>query len=147
MRTASGILNGEQCICYKSLCHERSLKQSSAGCSNPTNGFQMGTILTSTAALELMRQSAVAGIPGEMHAELVSGGCSDYAIVFKAGRNSGEPISRESGVTLYSSAEQVKLFSGIVIDYQESLSGGGFFLSGKLIDVSSCGNCFSFRDV
>ena len=105
----------------------------------------MGTILTSNAALELMRQSAVAGIPGEMHAEVVSGGCSDFAIVFKAGRNSGEPISRESGVTLYSKAEQVRLFSGMVIDYQESLSGGGFFLSGKTIDVSSCGNCFSFR--
>jgi Fe-S cluster assembly iron-binding protein IscA len=80
-----------------------------------------------------------------MHAELVSGGCSDYAIVFKAGRHSGEPISRESGVTLYSNAEQVGLFAGIVIDYQESLSGGGFFLTGKSIDVSSCGNCFSFK--
>lgn len=106
----------------------------------------MGTILTSKAALELMRQSSLAGIPGEMHAEIVTGGCSDYAIMFKAGRNSGEPISRESGVTLYASANQVRLFSGITIDYQESLSGGGFYLSGTVIEVSSCGNCFCFRD-
>lgn len=106
----------------------------------------MGTRLTLRAASELMRQSAVAGIPGEMHAEVVSGGCSDFAITFKAGRHSGEPISRESGVTLYSQAEQVKLFAGLMIDYQESLSGGGFVLSGAAIDVSSCGNCFSFKD-
>ncbi len=145
MQAALGILLARHCICYTSPRHGHQLKEASAGNSDQNEGSGMGTILTSNAAKELMRQSAVAGIPGEMHAEVVSGGCSDCAIVFKAGRNSGEPISRESGVTLYSTAEQVRLFSGMVIDYQESLSGGGFFLSGKTIDVSSCGNCFSFR--
>lgn len=101
--------------------------------------------LTKRAALEMMRQTSVAGIPGEMFAELVSGGCSDYSIVFEPGRNSGLAASRESGVTLYVKQEQLKKFKNIVIDYRENLSGGGFFVEGNNIQVSSCGNCFSIK--
>ena len=93
----------------------------------------------------MMRQTSVAGIPGEMFAELVSGGCSDYSIVFEPGRNSGLAASRESGVTLYVKQEQLKKFKNIVIDYRENLSGGGFFVEGNNIQVSSCGNCFSIK--
>lgn len=109
----------------------------------------MGTKLTKRAALEMMRQTSVAGIPGEMFAELVSGGCSDYSIVFEPGRNSGLPASRESGVTLYVKKEQLEKFKDIVIDYRENLSGGGFFVEGNNIHASTCGNCFSmtkYRD-
>ena len=105
----------------------------------------MGTKLTKRAALEMMRQTSVAGIPGEMFAELVSGGCSEYSIVFEPGRNSGLAISRESGVTLYVKQDQLEKFKEIVIDYRENLSGGGFFMEGKNIQVGSCGNCFSIK--
>ena len=91
-----------------------------------------------------MRQSSVAGIPGEMFAEIVSGGCSDFTIIFKPGRNLGSAISRESGVTLYAKQSQIAQFDRINIGYREDLSGGGFFFQGPTIKVSPCGNCFSF---
>ena len=104
----------------------------------------MNVHLSRAAAHELMRQSAVAGIPGEMYAEIVSGGCSDYTIIFKPGRNLGTAITRESGVTLYAQPNQISQFIGIRIGYRENLSGGGFCFTGQRICVNPCGNCFLF---
>ena len=103
------------------------------------------TFFTQPAAKELMRQSAFAGIAGEVFIDIVTGGCSEYSIVFSPGHRRGVPISRESGVTLYADYEDVKDFEGIRIDYRESLAGGGFVLSGDTINVCNCGNCFSYK--
>ena len=103
------------------------------------------TYLTKSAAQELMRQSAFAGIAGEDFVDIVPGGCSTYSIAFSPGHRKGVPISRESGVTLYADHEDVEGFKGIRIDYRESLAGGGFVLSGNSIDVCGCGNCFSYK--
>ena len=100
--------------------------------------------MSRAAAYELMRQSSVAGVPGEMFAEIVSGGCCEFTIIFKPGRNLGSAISRESGVTLYASQSQMSKFDQIKIGYREDLSGGGFFFQGPTINVNPCGNCFSF---
>ena len=101
--------------------------------------------LTKNAAKELLRQSAFSGLPGEMFADIVQGGCSDYSLAISPGRRTGEPIARESGVTLFADPEKAGLFERIEINYQESLAGGGFYLSGETINVCACGNCFSFK--
>ena len=103
------------------------------------------TFLSKAAAQELMRQSAFAGIAGEVFVDIVRGGCSEYSIVFSPGHRKGYPISRESGVTLYVDHDDVEGFKGIRIDYRESLAGGGFVLSGDTINVCGCGNCFSYK--
>ena len=100
--------------------------------------------LSRAAAHELMRQSAVAGIPGEMFAEIVGGGCSDHTIIFKPGKNLGTAIAREAGVTVYAQSSQLSQFNGIRIGYREDLSGGGFYFVGQNIRVNPCGNCFEF---
>ena len=101
--------------------------------------------LTKNAAKELLRQSAFSGIPGEMFADIIPGGCSDYSVAISTGRRTGEPIARESGVTLFADPAKVELFKSIEINYQESLAGGGFYLTGDTINVCACGNCFSFK--
>ena len=101
--------------------------------------------LTKNAAKELLRQSAFSGLPGEMFADIVQGGCSDYSLAISLGRRTGEPIARESGVTLFADPEKAGLFERIEINYQESLAGGGFYLTGDTINVCACGNCFSFK--
>ena len=105
----------------------------------------MMAYLSKSAAKELLRQSAFSGIPGEMFADITSGGCSDYSLVISPGRRTGDPIARESGVTLFADLDKVKLFEKVEINYQESLAGGGFYITGETIDVCACGNCFSLK--
>ena len=105
----------------------------------------MMAYLSKSAAKELLRQSAFSGIPGEMFADIKTGGCSDYSLVISPGRRTGEPIARESGVTLFADPDKVKLFEKLQINYQESLAGGGFYITGETIDVCACGNCFSLK--
>ena len=49
------------------------------------------------------------------------------------------------GVTLFADPDKVKLFEKVEINYQESLAGGGFYITGETIDVCACGNCFSLK--
>ena len=88
-------------------------------------------IITHTAASELCRQAAFAGTPGVMHLDLVGDTCGDgwLHIRLKPGQNSGVPIARTDGITLYAPAEQSTILNGLTLSYFGDLSGGGFLIS------------------
>lgn len=100
--------------------------------------------LSASAASELGRQAAVAGTPGLMHLDLVTGGCEHWTIRIRPGHLAGVPLARADGVTLYAPAEQMELLTGLTLDFRGDLSGGGFLVrpcEGVL--SCACGSAFS----
>ncbi len=115
--------------------------------------MQRGNVLSITpiAAAELNRQAAFAGTPGLMHLELVEDTCGEgwLHIQLSPGKNSGVPVSRVDGVTLFASATKLDLLNGLILSYYSDMSGGGFLISAPADSEScACGAGFRFaRDV
>ena len=108
---------------------------------DPTAGLR----ITPRAAAELCRQAARGGYPGSMAIELVAGSCEAWALQLKAG-SKGEALARSDGITLYGPADQLHLLNGLQLDFQCSLSGGGFLLrGGERIRSCPCGAAFTPR--
>ncbi len=84
-----------------------------------------------SAATELIRQSAFGGTPGEMHIDLLPDGFGEgwLYIRLRCGNQSGVPIARSDGITLFAPTEQIRLLKGLNLDYFCDLSGGGFLIS------------------
>lgn len=100
--------------------------------------------ITAAAAAELGRQAAVAGTPGQMHLELVSGSCEDHVIRLQPGAMAGLPIARADGITLHAPAAQVQALEGLCLDYRGDLSGGGFLVTARSgIRCCPCGSAFT----
>ena len=107
----------------------------------------MGYNLTvsKNAVNELIRQSAFGGTPGEMHIDLLPDGFGEgwLYIRLRCGNQSGIPIARIDGVTLFAPEEQVGLLKGLNLDYYSDLSGGGFLISApEGAKPSTCGTGF-----
>ena len=107
----------------------------------------MGCNLTvsKSAAAELIRQSAFGSTPGEMHIDLLPDGFSEgwLYIRLRCGNQSGIPIARTDGVTLFAPEDQVSLLKDLILDYYSDLSGGGFLISTpKGAQPSTCGSGF-----
>jgi Fe-S cluster assembly iron-binding protein IscA len=100
--------------------------------------------LSAAAAAELSRQAAVAGTPGLMHIDLREGGCEQWTIRLRPGHLAGTPVARADGITLHAPAEQVRLLTGLHLDYKGDLSGGGFLVRpGGDVRSCACGAAFS----
>ena len=87
--------------------------------------------ITPTAAAELGRQAAFAGMPGSMHLDLLEDTCQEgwLHLRLQPGQLNGVPIARTDGITLYAPVEQLEIFKGLRLNYYGDLSGGGFLLS------------------
>lgn len=104
-----------------------------------------GLRITPRAAAELCRQAARGGYPGSMEIELVAGSCEAWALQLRAG-SEGKALARSDGITLYGPADQLHLLNGLQLDFQCSLSGGGFLLrGGERIRSCPCGAAFTPR--
>ncbi len=106
-------------------------------------------IISKSAAAELIRQSAFGGTPGEMHIDLLPDGFDEgwLYIRLRCGNQSGTPIARTDGVTLFAPAEQVSLLNGLSLDYYSDLSGGGFLISPpEGAQASTCGSGFKLNE-
>ncbi len=101
--------------------------------------------LTKSATAELIRQSAFGGSPGEMHIDLLSDGFDEgwLYIRLRTGKQTGVPIARTCGITLFAPKDQLFLLKGLSLDYQGDLSGGGFLISTpEGAQPSMCGSGF-----
>ena len=100
--------------------------------------------ITNSAAAELGRQAAVAGTPGLMHLDLVSGSCETHTIRLQPGAMGGIPVARGEGVTLHAPAAQSAQLAGLCLDYRSDLSGGGFLITASSgIRSCACGSAFT----
>jgi Fe-S cluster assembly iron-binding protein IscA len=100
--------------------------------------------ISASAAAELGRQAAVAGTPGLMHLDLVSGSCEQHVIRLRPGHLAGIAMARADGVTLHAPEEQLHLLEGLCLDYRGDLSGGGFLISPQdSVRCCLCGSAFS----
>ena len=99
--------------------------------------------ITPTAAAELCRQAAVAGTPGLMHLDLLSGGCEAWTIRLRPGHLAGQPVARADGVTLHAPEQQLPLLTGLVLDFRGDLSGGAFLVrASEGVHPCACGAAF-----
>ncbi|NCU76220.1 MAG: AIR synthase, partial [Synechococcaceae bacterium WB7_1C_051] len=58
----------------------------------------------------------------------------------------GNGCLRSDGITLYGHSHQMQLLQGLQLDFQSSLSGGGFLLrGGEKIRSCPCGAAFTPR--
>ena len=106
--------------------------------------------ITSTAAAELVRQSAFAQTPGFMYLDLVQDSCGEgwFHIRLYSGQNDGVPVGRTDGVTLFASRDQLKLLQGLCLSYFGDLTGGGFLISTPSgAEACSCGSGFRFPKI
>ena len=100
--------------------------------------------ISASAAAELGRQAAVAGTPGVMHLDLVSGSCEQHVIRLRPGHLAGIAMARADGVTLHAPEKQLHLLEGLCLDYRGDLSGGGFLITRvEGIEPCACGSAFS----
>ena len=105
--------------------------------------------ITSSAAAELGRQASFAGTAGKMHIDLLKDPCSEgwLHIRLQPGSVKGVPIARTDGVTLYAPSDQLKLFKGLILNYYDDLSGGGFLISSpEGAESCACGSGFRYSD-
>ncbi len=105
----------------------------------------LSLFVSPAAAAELGRQASYAGSPGLMHLDLVEDNCGEgwLHIRIRPGQNSGIPVARTDGITLYAPAEKIDLLQGLKLNYFGDLSGGGFVISAPLGSEScTCGSGF-----
>ena len=105
--------------------------------------------ISKSAAAELLRQSAYGGTPGEMHIDLLpdSSGEGWLYIRIRRGHQSGVPISRTDGITLFAPKSQINMLERLTLDHYADLSGGGFLISTpKGAERSTCGSGFKLKD-
>lgn len=74
------------------------------------------------------------------------GGCSglSYGMGFEKEKNQDDQVLHQHGLDIIVSKEDASILSGTVIDYKESLMGGGFTIDNPNA-IASCGCGSSFR--
>ena len=104
-------------------------------------------IITKAASNELLRQSIYRGTPGKIflylqHDNLDVGWMFLRVNVWK---ESGIPIARTDGLTIYAPDSQKSLLDELTLDHYQDLTGGGFLISAPKGTIkSSCGSGFKF---
>ena len=104
-------------------------------------------IVTNSASSELLRQSISRGSPGEVFVYLQPDKFEEGWMFLRVGarNNSGIPIARTDGLTVYAPESQKNLFDGLTIDHYQDLTGGGFLISAPSgAEKSTCGSGFKF---
>ena len=105
-------------------------------------------IITKSATAELLRQSAFGGTPGEMHIDLLPDGFDEGWLYLRisCGNQSGIPVARNDGITLFAPEEKLSLLKGLKLDHYGDLSGGGFLISTPTgAKGSPCGSGFKME--
>ena len=104
-------------------------------------------IITRAAANELLRQSIYRGTPGKIFLYLQPD-TLDVGWMFlrvNVWKESGIPISRTDGLTVYAPESQKSLLDELTLDHYQDLTGGGFLISApKGTTKSQCGSGFKF---
>lgn len=103
--------------------------------------------LTPTAAHMIHNLLTSKGMPDHgLRVFVQGGGCSglSYGMAFEDQAEVGDEIIEENGVKVYVDQISAMYLQGAVIDYVESLMGGGFKIENPNA-VSSCGCGHSFR--
>ena len=101
--------------------------------------------ISSSAAAELIRQSAFSRTPGLMHIDLLPDSSNEgwMHIQLSAGKKDGVPLARTDGITLFASSHQMNILRGLKLHYYGDLSGGGFLISTPIgAKGCSCGAGF-----
>jgi len=104
-------------------------------------------IVTNSASSELLRQSISRGSPGKVFIHLQPDKFEDGWMFLRVGdwNNSGVPVARTNGLTVYASESQKSVLDGLTIDHYQDLTGGGFLISTPIgAEKSTCGSGFKF---
>ncbi len=103
--------------------------------------------LTPIAAQKISDLLTAKGLPDHgLRVFVQGGGCSglSYGMAFEDHAEDGDEIIEQNGVKVYVDQISAMYLGGSVIDYTESLMGGGFKIENPNA-VSSCGCGHSFR--
>ena len=104
-------------------------------------------IITNAASSELLRQSIYRGTPGKIFLYLQKDNLDVEWMFLKVNiwQESGIPIARTDGLTVYAPDYQKSLLDDLTLDHYQDLTGGGFLVSApKGAIKSSCGSGFKF---
>ena len=104
-------------------------------------------VVTNSASSELIRQSISRGSPGEVYVHLQPDKFEEGWMFLRvsAWNNSGIPIARTDGLTVYVLESQKNLFDGLTVDHYQDLTGGGFLITAPTgAEKSTCGSGFKF---
>ena len=102
-------------------------------------------IITNSASSELLRQSISRGSPGIVYIHLQPDKFEEGWMFLRvsAWKDTGIPIARTNGLTVYAPESQKSLFDGLTIDHYQDLTGGGFLISTPIgAEKSTCGSGF-----
>lgn len=104
--------------------------------------------LTPKAALKvqaLLKDPAQTGATG-LRVKVVGGGCSglSYQLGLERQAGPGDKVSESEGITIYLDPKSALFIGGTLIDYEESVMGGGFaFKNPNAKGSCGCGSSFT----
>ena len=78
------------------------------------------------------------------------GGCSglSYTLTFAEGTEEGDESFTSEGISIVVSKNDLPIVKGTVIDFKQSLMGGGFIINNpNAIATCGCGSSFKTKDV
>jgi len=103
--------------------------------------------LTPAAAAHIRRAMANEGLHGHgLRISVVTGGCSgnEYAMNFTSGPQDGDTVYEFDGLKVFVDAPSRDKLTGTVLDYVDSLSGGGLrFKNPNATHQCGCGTSFA----
>jgi iron-sulfur cluster assembly protein len=108
----------------------------------------MSITLTPKAALkvqDLMKDPAQAGATG-LRVKVVGGGCSglSYQLGLDRAAGPGDKVVTSEGITIYLDPKSALFIGGTLIDYEETVMGGGFaFKNPNAKGSCGCGSSFT----
>ena len=103
-------------------------------------------IITKAASNELLRQSIYRGTPGKIFLYLQYDKF-DVGWMFlrvNVWKESGIPVARTDGLTIYAPDSQKSLLDELTLDYYQDLTRGFLISTPKGATKSSCGSGFKF---
>ena len=104
-------------------------------------------ILTEAAALQIKEMMQVNEVEGQfLRVAVQGGGCSGltYGLGFTPEKEETDQLLEQHGVQIVVSKGDAPILNGTVIDYKQSLMGGGFSIENPNA-IASCGCGTSFR--
>ena len=104
-------------------------------------------ILTEAAALQIKEMIKANEVEGQyLRVAVQGGGCSGltYGLGFTPEKEENDEELEQHGVQMVVSKEDASILNGTIIDYKQSLMGGGFSIENPNA-IASCGCGSSFR--
>lgn len=103
--------------------------------------------ITEAAALQIKEMIKVNEVEGQfLRVAVQGGGCSGltYGLGFTPDKEENDELLEQFGIQIVVSKEDAPILNGTVIDYKQSLMGGGFSIENPNA-IASCGCGSSFR--